>query len=317
MIYTIQATDDFLGKEKLQKLLKNDKFKTDLMNTVEFDCTENNIDKILEYCNTAPFFTEHKVAILKNPIFLTSEKSKEDFENFINGLLEYIENPCETTIMVIYSNYEKLDERKKIVKKLKSLTKFVAIQLPTTAEIKVIINDRLSKRDCKISDEASALLIEKVGNNLSDIISEVEKLSLFKPGDNLTIEDVEEFVVCNIDSNVFELSNAILDREHSHALQLFEDMTKGGLEPIVLVSILANQYRIALLTKIYAKNGVSADEVAKKLKIHPYRIKLAGKLRYNERAIKEILVKLANLDYRIKTGRVNKFQAIKIFILNV
>lgn len=317
MVYTIQASDDALGKEQLNKIYNKDNIQTDVMNTVEFDCLNTEIDHILDYCFTTPFFASHKVAILKNPIFLTAESSKKDYTDFIKKIMEYIENENESTIFVIYSLYEKLDERKKIVKFLKEKTKFIKVETPNAIQISDMIKKMVEKRNTTINQDAIDLLMEKVGTNFVDIMSEVEKLTLFKNNDMIRKSDVQDFVANNIDSSIFDLSNAILEKNVSQSITLFDELTKGGLEPIVLVSVLSNQLRIALLAKSYQRRNMNEAEIAKKLKVHPYRIKLALRLRFSDNDLKKVLVKLADLDYRIKIGQVNKYQGMKVLILSI
>lgn len=317
MIYTIQTSDDLIGREYLDKIYKKNDIQADLMNTMEFNCQDSEIEAIIDYCFTSPFFSDNKVALLKNPIFLTSENDRKDYTHFIDKLCEYIENENENTLLVIYANYEKLDERKKIVKFLKEKTNFKKLETPNPSQLAKIVQKMVEKNGCSMSMEDAMFIIEKVGHNLIDLRQEVDKLTLFKPDSLIERVDIEDFIVYDVDSSVFDLSNAILERNTAIALNLFEDLTKGGFEPIVLISVLANQLRIALLAKAYQRIGYDQASIAKKLKVHPFRVKLALKLTFSDKDIKDILVKLAMLDYQIKIGKVNKHHGLKIFILSI
>ena len=317
MIYTIQTSDDVLGQEQIKKIYSKDGIQSDMMNTIEFDCLETEINQILDFCFTTPFFASHKVAILKNPVFLTAENTKKDFTEFMEKLMEYIKHENSNTILIIYSLYEKMDERKKIVKFLKESTEFIKIETPSVMQLDNIVKKMIEKRGNQIEFDAVDLLIAKVGTNLVDIGNEVEKLTLFKPQQLIEKKDIEDFVICNMDASVFDLSNAILERNIPKALTLFEDLTKNGLEPIVLISVLASQLRIALLAKNYQRLQYDNKGIAKKIMVHPYRVKLALKLTFSDKDLKGILVKLADLDYRIKTGQINKYHGLKLLIISM
>lgn len=317
MVCTIHAKDDALGKAQLNEILNNKYRRTDMMNTQEFDCLDVDIDQVIDYCFTAPFFAEYKVAILKNPIFLTGEKTKRDYTEFVDKLMHYLENENKTTILIIYSLYEKLDDRKNIVKKLKKEYKFISLGAPNTIEMKNIIKRQVNKVNASIEDKAVERLIELVGADLVNINSEVEKLVLYKPDQTITKKDVEEFVVYNSESTIFDLSDTILARNGTRSLELYDELIKSGMETVVLTNILANQIRIALLSQIYQEQGMQQAEIAKKLKVHPYRVRLSLKLKYSAENLKEILVKLAALDYNIKIGKVNKHQGMKLLILSI
>lgn len=317
MVCTIHAKDDALGKAQLNEILNNKYRRTDMMNTQEFDCLDVDIDQVIDYCFTAPFFAEYKVAILKNPIFLTGEKTKRDYTEFVDKLMNYLENENKTTILIIYSLYEKLDDRKNIVKKLKKEYKFISLGAPNTIEMKNIIKRQVNKVNASIEDKAIERLIELVGADLVNINSEVEKLVLYKPDETITKKDVEEFVVYNSESTIFDLSDTILSRNGTRSLELYDELIKSGMETVVLTNILANQIRIALLSQIYQEQGLQQVAIAKKLKVHPYRVRLSLKLKYSAENLKEILVKLAALDYNIKIGKVNKHQGMKLLILSI
>ncbi|MGL4382409.1 MAG: DNA polymerase III subunit delta [Bacilli bacterium] len=316
MIYTIQASDQLLGQEKIKRLLLKEQVTMDTMNTMQFDASSHSIDKIVEYCNTSPFFATYKIAIINNPLFLTSDSSK-DFEEFNKGLIEYIENENSTTILIIFALYEKLDERKKIVKYLKEKTNFIKIEAPTHVEINKIITKLVEKHQVKIEPQAITTLIERVGSNMVDLVSEIDKLTLFKDQGTITKADFEDFIVCDIDTSIFDLSNAILDGKHGLALDYFDSLSKSGLEPIQLIVIMANQIRIALLGKAYLRLGLSQADISKKIGIHPYRLKLALNLNYDDVKLKNVMVGLGNLDYNIKIGKTNKYQGLKILILSI
>jgi DNA polymerase-3 subunit delta len=317
MVYTIQASDDLLGKEQLKKILDRDDIQSDLMNTVEFDCTQVEIEQILDYCFTMPFFATHKIAILKNPVFLTGQQTRKDYTDFVEKLMNYVNNENKSTILIIYSIYESLDTRKKIVKFLKDKTQFIELKTPNPIQLNDMVRKMIEKNGNTISNNALSALFEKVGTNLVEIRTEVEKLTTFKPNSNIEIEDIEDFVAYNIDASIFDLSNAILARNAPKSITLLDDLIKNGLEPIQLVVVLANQLRTALLTKSYQKMQLSNDEIAQKLSKHPYSIKLAAQLTFSDKALKELLLKLANLDLDIKTGKVNKHHGLKVLILGL
>lgn len=317
MIFTIHSKDDILGKEKINQILASKNIKADLMNTSEFDCLTTNIDHIIDYCYTTPFFADSKVVILKNPIFLTSDDNKVNFDEFIEKLMHYIENENEATNMFIYLVSEKMDERKKIVKYLREKTTFKQVALLNHLEIKTIVHNRFKKANALIEDNAIDFFLERVGTNLVDIANEVDKLILFKNDQVIKLEDINDFVTCNIDSSIFDLSNAILERNIQKSLSLFDDLITNGMEPIVLINVLSNQFRLALLVKEYKSDGLDNAAIMKKLKKHPYQIKLAGQLKFSNEDIKDNLLKLASLDYKIKIGKINRHHGIKLFILSI
>lgn len=317
MIYTIQANDEVLGKEKLRNLLNKDSVKSDMMNTVEYDCESAEIDHIIEYCNTSPFFADRKIVVLKKPVFLTSEKTSRDYTEFVDKLMAYMQEPNEQTNLIIFSTYEKLDNKKKIVQYLKEHTNHMLVVKPDAMAINVLVKNMVNRHGGEISDKAVQSLVEKVGDNFQDLSTEIDKLTTFKPNGIIQEGDITDFVTVSKETQIFDLSKAIIEKNTPKAIDLLNELQSKGERPDSIIGILASQLRLALLSKSYAAQGMRQPDIAKALQVHPYRVKLALQLKFSDSNLKDLLVKLSNLDYHIKTNRVNMYQGIKIFILSV
>ena len=96
-------------------------------------------------------------------------------------------------------------------------------------------------------------------------------------------------------------------------------MLKRNEEPIKILIILANQFRIMYQAKELYSKGYSGNDIAKILDIHPYRIKLALEKNYNysSKKLLSYLEALANLDYSIKTGMIDASLGLELFIMEV
>ena len=94
-------------------------------------------------------------------------------------------------------------------------------------------------------------------------------------------------------------------------------MLKKNEEPIKILIILANQFRIMYQAKELYQKGFSGNDIASLLNIHPYRIKLALEKTYSyksETLLKNISL-LADLDYDIKVGNKDASLGLELFIL--
>ena len=102
-------------------------------------------------------------------------------------------------------------------------------------------------------------------------------------------------------------------------MTIYNEMIKQNEEPIKIIVMLANQFRIMYqATRLY-KKGYSGNDIAELLEIHPYRIKLAlEKSRsQTEKQLINNLYNLAVLDEEIKTGKKDKYLALELFLLGV
>lgn len=162
--------------------------------------------------------------------------------------------------------------------------------------------------------------INRVGNNLSILKEEIDKLKLYKDDEKvITQKDIEQLTHKNIDTDIFKLIDSILSTRKKEALESLEEMMKYGEEPIAIIVMLANQFRIMYQSKQLLKKGYSEREIANLLEIHEFRVKKAlekGR-KYSSDEILKKLEDLADLDYQIKSGQLDKNIGLELFILNM
>ena len=96
-------------------------------------------------------------------------------------------------------------------------------------------------------------------------------------------------------------------------------MIKRNEEPIKILIMLANQFRIMYQAKELSKKGYTANDIASTLEVHPYRLKLAleKSRNFSSSVLLHYLEELADLDSNIKSGLVDKDLALELFILKI
>ena len=153
------------------------------------------------------------------------------------------------------------------------------------------------------------LFLDRVGNNPLIIQNEINKIKIYKNKDkNITDKDIINLTNKNIDIDIFKLIDYIVQKNKEKAIELYYEMLKINEEPIKIIVILANQFRIMYQSKELLKKGYSEKDIASILKIHPYRVKLAiqNSRNYSSKTLLEYLNNLADIDIGIKTGKLNK-----------
>ena len=90
-----------------------------------------------------------------------------------------------------------------------------------------------------------------------------------------------------------------------------------GEEEIKLIVMLANQFRMILQVKLMVKNGYKERDMATIIKEHPYRVKLAMQSNFKINELENYLIKLEELDYSIKSGKLDKSFGFEMFLLNI
>ncbi len=85
----------------------------DDLNFLSFDMENASLDEVVAEAETLPFFGDQRLVFVENPYFLTGEKVNNGIEQNTDLLTDYLKEPLESTVLVFFAPYEKLDERKK------------------------------------------------------------------------------------------------------------------------------------------------------------------------------------------------------------
>lgn len=209
-----------------------------------------------------PMMASHQVIVVKEA---------QDIKD-IDNLKFYFEKPQPSTILVICYKYKSADKRKAYYQKLAKIgvifesKKFYDNQIPGW------ISKYLAERDLKISQKASLMLADFLGNNLSKIVNELEKLMLVKPeGTNeLTPKLIEDNIGISKDFNSFELQDALVAGDVLKANRIIDYFGRNPKSAPYLV-ILINLYGFfSNLILYHYLPDKSSNVVAKALKINPF-----------------------------------------------
>jgi len=261
--------------------------------------------------------TEYKMIVLKNPLFLTTQKQKDVKEEDIKLFMDYLSHDNPTTIFVIYHDQRNFDERKKIVKQLRKNVQFFDIDKVDYSQLYKTTHQAIKARGCQIDTEALQLFLARMPNSLLEISQEVEKMCLYTK--HITVETIEKMVAKKLEDNVFDLTKTILNKETAKSIQIYKDLMMNNEEPIKLIVLIANSLRLLYQVKLLDRKGYNDQEIGKILSINPYRLRYVrqdGK----DFEISELLEKLdelSQLDVDIKTGRIDRFKGLELFLVRI
>ena len=305
MVYLLYGLKDFQINEEIKNLTKNQND----MNISKYDLNNTPLKDAIDDAETYSMFAETKTVIVENASMFTTLTSKDSdiVENYLNNINK-------STNLIFTSHTEKIDTRKKITK----LIKKVGIVKEFNEEISPLNLTKNLLKDYENKKKTINLFLDRVGNNPLIIQNEINKIKIYKNKDkNITDKDIINLTNKNIDIDIFKLIDYIVQKNKEKAIELYYEMLKINEEPIKIIVILANQFRIMYQSKELLKKGYSEKDIASILKIHPYRVKLAiqNSRNYSSKTLLEYLNNLADIDIGIKTGKLNKDLALELFIL--
>ncbi|RAK22453.1 DNA polymerase III delta subunit [Anoxybacillus vitaminiphilus] len=320
-IYLLYGTEPFLINEThhliIQSAVREEERE---FNLSVYDCEETPVEIALEDAETLPFFGDKKVVLVKNPYFLTAEKGKEKIEHNMKRLEQYIEEPSPFSVVIFTGLYEKLDERKKMTKMLLKRAEVFAASPLNEQEIRQWIAEYLRASNVTIQEEAVDLLLQLAGTALTILTNELNKLALFVGyGGTITEETVRLLVPRSLEQNVFVLIEKVVQRKLHEAFRTFYDLLQNNEEPIKILALLANQFRLIYHAKGLAAKGYGQQQIASLLKVHPFRVKMAleqAKL-FSLEELMRIINDLAEADYQMKAGLMDKRLVVELFLMKL
>jgi DNA polymerase-3 subunit delta len=118
---------------------------------------------------------------------------------------------------------------------------------------------------------------------------------------------------------VFQLTEKLAEKKIADVWQIWEDLLTQKEEPIRILALMTRQFRLLYQTKVLSARGMGASEIAKMLGVHPYPIKLAVSHSgaFSENQLKKCLAMAIAADQDIKSGKIEKVQAVEQIFLKI
>jgi len=292
-----------MGEEPYYIDILTNEFAKNLLNSQEQEFNQiilygkdTSIEEVISESKQFPFGADKRVVIIKEGQHLKN----------IERLDKYLDNPQVNTILVIAYKGKSIDKRKKFGKNLAK--KCVVFESKKIYEDKIPlwIANYLNEKGYKIDNYSTAILTEYLGTNLSKITNELDKLMLIvRKEEKITSKIIEDHIGISKDYNIFELQNALGEKNIVKANQIlnhFSENTKKHHIILILSSLFSYFKKIIIYHFLKDKNP---KEIASSLKINPYFVSNYKKAanNYNKKQLFSIFEFLKEYDLKSKGVR--------------
>lgn len=170
----------------------------------------------------------------------------------------------------------------------------------------------------KITKEATALLVEYVGDDLWRLANEISKLTNYCDGEIAT-EDVEELVSKNITGNVFQLIEYISSGNKKNALSVLEKIIASDEPPLKVLAVIVYQFRVIAQIKSAVEQSDNNYQIAKICSLSPFQVmknkSFAKKMTWDD--ISTSYGKLAFFDEGMKSGKIGGVEGLRELVINL
>ncbi|HEP1472943.1 TPA: DNA polymerase III subunit delta [Streptococcus pyogenes] len=271
-----------------------------------------------------PFFAEQKVVIFDHLLDITTNKKSFLKEKDLKAFEAYLENPLETTRLIIFAP-GKLDSKRRLVKLLKRDALVLEASPLKEAELRTYFQKYSHQLGLGFESGAFEQLLLKSNDDFSQIMKNMAFLKAYKKTGNISLTDIEQAIPKSLQDNIFDLTRLVLGGKVDVARDLIHDLRLSGEDDIKLIAIMLGQFRLFLQLTILARDVKNEQQLVISLsdilgrRVNPYQVKYALKdsrtlsLAFLTGAVKTLI----ETDYQIKTGLYEKSYLVDIALLKI
>ena len=309
-IHLINGESYLLINEKINEITDNSN------NITLFDLNINTLEEVIVEAGYFSLFEDEKYIVVRNSNFFGTAKISDNDNTM---LINYLENPNNNTTIIFVCN-EKIDMRKKICKVIKE--KFSLIEMPNLKyyEIEKRLLEYFNKQGFKIENESIKYIVSNSLNNYDCAMNEANKVFLYYDSPTyITYEDVVNIVSVSLNDNNFLFVDAVVDNDLKRSLKLLNDLKIMKVDATILLSLLARDFRIMYNVKVMLSENIREYAIMNELTLLDWQLDKYMKkaFTYKEKELEGVLKKLAKLDLEIKSGKIDKYVAVELFILDI
>ncbi len=289
-------------KKRLREAIAGD----DTMNFNYFEGKNPDVKEIISLADTMPFFSERRLILIDGSGFFKSAPEE---------LVDYLPQMPDTTCMVFCES--EVDKRNKLYKKVKDLGHAAELSKQDASQLMNWAVGILAKDGKKITRQVMEYFLERTGDDMENIRTELEKLICYTlDRDVITKEDVEAVGTVHVTNRIFDMVSAIVAGNTRKAMDLYEDLLTLKEPPMRILFLIARQFNQLLQVKELAAQGNDKSKIASKIKVPPF---VAGKLMVQAKAFsKEQILSYVELcvesEEAVKTGRLSDRMAVELLI---
>ena len=289
-------------KKRLREAIAGD----DTMNFNYFEGKNLDVKEIISLADTMPFFSDRRLIMIDSSGF---------FKNAQEELAAYLPQMPDTTCIVFCES--EVDKRGKLYKKVKEIGHAAELSKQDSDQLMKWAAGILNKDGKKITKQVMEYFLERTGDDMENIRTELEKLICYTlDREVITKEDVEAVGTVHVTNRIFDMVSAIVAGNTRKALDLYEDLLTLKEPPMRILFLIARQFNQLLQVKELMSKGSDKGTIASKLKVPPFA---ANKLMAQAKAFSaEQILSYVQLcvesEEAVKTGQLSDRMAVELLI---
>jgi DNA polymerase-3 subunit delta len=340
VIFLLHGTEELLKSERLAAIRAalGPPELADL-STTWLEGRKTTVSEVCYHCDVMPFLTPRRLVIVDGLLahlrrrLQASRKARDgqteagvspaagdDLESF----LAYLPSLPESSDLVLLEG-EQVSKRDRVYKLLAGLAgegraEIVACDPPSQRDLPGWVSRRAQQKGATMEQSAAFDLASFVGPNLRLLDSELDKLVAYRSGAGpIRRKDVRLLVPYAQEANIFDMVDAIGQKDTAKALQLLRELQRDGAAPLYLLAMIVRQFRILVQVSDQMTQNLSPDAIAKKIGLHPYPTQKAMQQsrRWRMADLEAAYDRLLETDLAIKTGKLPDDLALDLLVVEL
>ncbi len=252
-----------------------------------------SISEVIAALLTPPMFSEYRVVCVN------------DYTGDLKQIKEYLKNPSSTSVLLftgaLTPNFNGIIP----------LCEIVDCNRLEKSYLEGWVVRKAASQKISVSQKAASLLVEYCNRDMNSVYNELVKLMDYAEG-AIDESDVKELVSPQIEYKVFELSEAIAEKNADKAVELVNIMLAENNSAVSLMGMLFNHFRRLLFVSLNPKS----DTLSSDLKVKEYAVKVALRqaAKFSPRRLKAVFDRLNSLDAGVKAGKISDKNALMEFV---
>ncbi len=324
-LLTVLCGED-VGQYQIAKelLLRQIDFSTADLGFAYFDMSEAEYRQVDLDLVSLPFFSDEKVVILDYFSDITTDKKRYLTDDELKQFEAYLENPVETTRLVILAP-GKLDSKRRLVKLLKRDGLILEANPLKEADLKHYFQKEVCRIGLQMDADVFHYLLGKSNFDFAEVSKNLAFLQSYKGQEPIFLADIDAAIPKTLQDNIFDLTQLVLQSKMDQARNLVRDLRLQGEEEIKLIAIMLTQFRTYLQVQILQAQGRGEQQIVAELseimgrKVNPFQVKYA--LRDSRHLsigfLKKAIKLLIETDFQMKTGQFDKEYLFDLALLKI
>ncbi len=321
-VYTLFGAETYLrelaARTIANKALADSQIREFNENVFSLANTNTEFHSAISAAEQMPMMSSRRVVTITETNVSTSGKKDTLKEEHEKLLTDYLSNPSETTVVIFVC--DELDKRRKMTKLLLEKTVAVEFELLKDGELVTWAKGKFKEANAEQDERIVREIVELVGNDARKLTSEIKKLLVAALPDKIISSDLVKSLISNSrEITNFQLTDRMLDKNRKGSLETLSKILDDGAEPLMLIGLIANNYRRLLLAKELIREGIDRSEIVRITRTPPFKAEefLGNARRANVEYLTKSLERIANCDISIKSSKATPRMQIEMLVLEL